>query len=525
MFGKRELGFEDYVGMLRRRMWWIIVPLLIGPVVGFGVTYLLPNTYTSQTLILIEGQKVPEKYVANVINDDLGERLATMQEQVMSRTRLQPIIERFGLYKNDIGKVPMEDLVERMRKNISVTGIKAEFQSTHAGARGLPGFYISFNADNPRIAQQVCAEITSMFMSENLKSREQSAEGTTAFLSKQLDDAKRKLDDLDSKLAEWKSKNLGRLPGQEQNNMTMLMTMNTQLDTVTQALNRAQQDKTYAETMLSQQLQAMQSVRDSGGEPITLQQQLSAAQANLNLMETRYTADHPDVVKARQEVNELKKKLDAADEPAAPTDKPRKSHGMEPQNIVQLRNTVHALDQEIASRKQQQERLQQKISEYQGKIAQAPLVEEEGKSVFRDYQTALQNYNDLLAKKTHAEMATDMERRQQGENFRVMDPANLPEKPSFPDPILFTAGGAMAGLGLGVFLAFVLETRDKALRSEHDIQFYLELPTLAMVPIVGEVLDHQQKRRWWQRWKRQPKAGMKPAAAAAKIEVRQGAGA
>jgi len=520
MFGHRELSIEDYLGLLRRRLWWIIIPVVIGPLIGLGVSYILPNEYTSRTLVLVEQQKVPEKYVNTVVNDDLGERLATMQEQIMSRTRLQPIIERFGLYRRDINKVPMEDLVDRMRKNIAVSAVKAEFQSTRAGGgRGLPGFYIAFTADNPRLAQQVCAEITSMFMSENLKSREQSAQGTTEFLAKQLEEAKRKLDDLDSKLAAWKSKNLGRLPSEQQNNMAVLMALNTQLDSATQALNRAQQDRTYAETMLSQQLGAWEETGEAAGGPQTLQQQLAMAQANLNMLEARYTPNHPDVIKARQTVEELKKKLDASDATPRPEPKNRRAGRLEPKNITQLRTTIHALDQEIAGRKAQQQRLTQQISQYQGRVASAPMVEEEGKSLMRDYQTAYAFYNDLLAKKTQSEMATDMERRQQGENFRVMDPANLPEKPSFPDRVLFTAGGAAAGLGLGFGLAFLMELRDKSLRSEGDIEFYLQLPTLAQVPVVGLAGPmNGDKRHWWQRKKKNTEAG----AAEKPAEVEQG---
>lgn len=523
MFGHREMGLEDYLGLLRRRVWWIVLPLILGPILALGITFILPNRYTSRTLVLIEGQKVPEKYVTNVVNDDLAERLATMQEQILSRTRLQPIIERFGLYKDDINKVPMEDLVDRMRKNVEVNPVKAEFQSTRPGAQGLPGFFISFTADNPRLAQQVCAEITSMFMSENLKAREQSAQGTTEFLAKQLEDAKRKLDDLDSKLAAWKAKNLGRLPGQEQNNMTMLMTLNTQLDATTQALNRAQQDRTYAETLLAQQLAAWNSGAGSdmvGGGAMTLPQQLAAARANLNMLEARYTPNHPDVIKAKQTVDELQKKLDAEETTTPKTDaKPKKAMRIEPQNITQMRTTLHALDQEIAQRKAQQQRFQQQISEYQGKVASAPMIEEEGKALTRDYQTALTFYNDLLAKKTQSEMATDMERRQQGENFRVMDPANLPEKPSFPDRVMFTVGGGIAGMGLGLGLALLMELRDKSLRSEQDIEFYLELPTLAQVPTVGDHIPvNGDRRHWWQRKKKQPEVAA-GAAVGAKSDV------
>src|SRR4051794_14436233 len=206
MIGKQEMNLQDILGMLRRRMWWILVPAVVFPIVAYLISGTLPYRYTSSTLVLVEQQKVPDSFVKSSVTEQLNTRLATMQEQILSRTRLQPILERFGLFKEDVGKVPMEDLVDRLRKNIQVNPIQASI--------GL-GFTISFTADNPRLAQQVCAEITSMFIEENLKSREQISQGTTDFLSNQLDDAKRKLDEMDARLAEFKQKYMGQLPGQE----------------------------------------------------------------------------------------------------------------------------------------------------------------------------------------------------------------------------------------------------------------------------------------------------------------------
>ncbi len=482
---------QDYMAMLRRRIWWIAIPLVLGPIIGLSIAWILPAEYTSRTLILVEGQKVPENYVKSTLNDDILQRLATMQEQILSRTRLQPIIERFGLYKEDQGKLPMEELLERMRKNISVSAVQATFSSNK---ENLPGFYISFTADNPRVAQQVCAELTSMFITENLKSREQSAQGTTEFLAKQLDEAKRRLDELDKLLAEFKGKHLGALPGQEQTNMNLLMGMNTQLDAVTQALSRLQQDKLLAENVLTQQLQAWEA-GDGAANPQTLEQQLSAAQAQLAALETRYTDKHPDVLKAREAVASLRKKIEAAGSEAAVVDG-KKRQGVEPESVQKLRIGLHSMTLAIKEKQAQQARLQDQIRLYQARVAASPMVEEQAKQLTRDYEIAHKFYNDLLAKKTLSEMATDMERRQQGENFRVMDPASLPEKPSFPDRTLFGVAGAVAGLALGFGLAMLVELRDKALRSEEDIEFYLELPTLAAMPTVG---TNGNKRRFWQR--------------------------
>jgi polysaccharide chain length determinant protein (PEP-CTERM system associated) len=483
MLGHRELTFEDYLAMLRRRLWVIVIPTVIGPLVAYGISLGLAERYMSQTLVLVEQQKVPESYVRSVVTDELGQRLGTMQEQILSRTRLQPIIERFNLFKDDVGKVPMEDLVDRLRKAIQVIPVRSVV-STRAGE--LPGFYISFTASDPKIAQQVCREITSMFMEENLKAREQRAEGTTQFLQKQVENAKAKLDEQDKKLAAFKQRYIGQLPGQEQTNLNILMGLNTQLEAVTTTLGRAQQDKTYIEAQLAQQVAAWEASQ-RGANPETLEQQLTKAQNDLTALEARYTADHPDVIQARNDVAQLKNRIEQmkADTKDKPADKTEVTSLTEPPQIQQLRTHVHVIEQVIREKTREQERLQQDIKTYQARVQLSPVVEQQYKEITRDYDTALAFYNDLLAKKTQSEMATDLERRQQGEQFKIVDPANLPEKPSYPNRLLFAGCGLVGGLGLGFGIAFLLEMRDKALRNERDIEFYLGVPTLALMPTIG----------------------------------------
>ena len=499
MLGNRELTIDDYLAIARRRRWAILIPALLGPLVAFLISLVLPARYTSHTLVLVEQQKVPESYVRSVVSDELNQRLATMQEQILSRTRLQPIVEKFGLYKEDVGRVSMEDLVAQLRKSITVTAVR-----TMTGSRtentGLPGFIISFSADNPRLAQQICAEITSMFMEENLRLREQQAEGTTDFLSKQLDEAKRKLDEQDTRLAAFKERYIGQLPGQEQTNLNILMGLNTQLDAVTQLLTRTQQDKSYMESLLAQQVAAWQASQEANN-PETLEKQLANLQSQLITLEARYTPDHPDVAKAKNDIALLKKKIGEAatatkDKPATGTQVTKLG---EPPQIQQLRNQIHVAEQTIREKTQDQERFQKQIKTYQARVQLSPVVEQQYKEITRDYQTALDFHNNLLTKKAESEMARDLERRQQGEQFRVMDPANLPERPSFPDRPLFAACGLGAGLALGLGLAVLFEMRDKSLRNERDVEFYLRLPTLALVPSVEA---GNGKRHFWQRAKK-----------------------
>lgn len=480
MLGHRQLELDDYFAILRRRVWWIVVPAVVVPILTYLVSLKLPNRYRSQTVVLIVQQKVPDNYVKSVIGEDLNARLATMQEQILSRSRLQPIIERFRLYQQPV--MTMEDRLDQMRKSITVAPIRSEYLSRSGG---MPGFSISFSGDNPRIAQQVCSEITSMFMAENLRAREQAAQGTTDFLKDQLDDAKRNLDEQDRKLAAFKQQHIGQLPGQEQTNLSMLNTLNNQLDAVNQSLARAQQDRTYAESMLNQQLATLQASRSSS-DPNDLRQQLSTLQAKLTDLQVRYTDDHPDVIKTKAAITEVRRKLDETDALAAnASEKSSKSMASEPTAIQQLRLNIHNVQQNIRELTARQDELQKQIRTYQARVQLSPVVEEQFKAVTRDYETAQKFYDDLLAKKTQSEMATDLERRQQGEQFSILDPANLPEEPSFPNRPLFALGGLGGGFALGLVFAFVLELRDKSLRSERDIEFYLEAPTLAMIPVVG----------------------------------------
>jgi polysaccharide chain length determinant protein (PEP-CTERM system associated) len=498
MLGHRDLTVDDYISILRRRKWLIIVPALLGPIIAYGVSLKLASRYTSQTLVLVEQQKVPGTYVEPVVTEDLNARLATMQEQILSRTRLQPTIERFQLYRQDWGKKTMEELLEQMRDDISVAPVRSAIGGRQSG---IPGFFISFTASDPRIAQQVCAEITSMFIEENLRQREQSAQGTTDFLQTQLEDAKRRLDEQDSKLAQFKRRYIGALPDETQTNLNLLSSLNTQLSAVTQSLNRAQQDKTYTESLLAQQLAARTNLLSTyDPQPEKVGQQIATMETQLAALQSRYTSDHPDVIKLKGEIEQLKKKasqMGTAEKENTGED--LAAQMPEPPQILQLRSQVHAYEQAVKNLTADQDRLREQIRLYQSRIQLSPIVEQEYKEITRDYQTALDFYNDLLKKRNQSEMATDLERRQQGEQFRVMDPANLPEKPSFPNRPLFALGGLGGGLMLGLLFAVLVEMRDKSLRSELDVEFYLEAPALAVIPSVA---GSANGRRLWRFWKR-----------------------
>jgi polysaccharide chain length determinant protein (PEP-CTERM system associated) len=477
MLGHRPLVIEDYFAILKRRGWMVVIPAVLIPIIAVAITYRLTPIYTSQTLVLVEPQTVPDTYVKPIIAEDLDSRLASMKEQILSRSRLEPIIDRFNLGTPGMN---MDDKVAATRKDIGITPIHSEI----AGAGGLPGFFISFTTSDPHTAQLVCREITSLFVSENLEAREQSAEGTTQFLKGQLDQAKANLDSQDQKLAEFQKQYMGTLPEQQQPNMEMLNSLNTQLDASTQSLTRMENDKSLEEALLAQESRQTQVVPGQKSTPQGDQIELQKLEAQESDLRTRYTADYPDVIAVQREISDLKKEM-AATPPATSAATPAAPHYDSP-GTMQLRAQITALGQAITQKRQQQGELQGQIRTYQDRIQSTPLVEAKMKDLTRDHDQAQEFYNSLLGKMNNSQMATDLERRQEGENFKIMDDANLPDAPTFPNRSMFAIGGLVLGLGFGVLLIAFLEFKDKSLRTERDVWTVTKLPTLATIALIHE---------------------------------------
>jgi protein tyrosine kinase modulator len=492
--------------MARRRMKMILIPALLAPLAGFAVSYLFSSKYTSQSLVLVEGQKVPEGIVQPVVTTDLTERIVTLQQQVLSQSRLQPMLERAGLVKPGQN---VDDAIEAVRNNMTVEPVVTDLSEIGAPKKKpgpqsspVPGFYIKYTAGNPREAQQLCNDLTSLMLGENLKSREDVARGTTDFLSKQVEDTKRNLDELDSKLAAFKKQYMGQLPGDEDNNLKILMGMNSQLDANTQTLSRAQQDKAYTESLLAQQISAWKSAQGSSN-PQTLQQQMAQLQAQLIDLQARYTPDHPDVIKIQADIREVKKKLDEINNPSSEPENrtPDKESGSDPPEIRQLRLQVHQYEDLIAQASRDQKKLQQEISVYEGRVALSPAIEEQYKQLARDYDNTQKVYQDLLADQSKSDIALKMEQQQEGEQMRLLSSASVPASPSFPNRIFFAGGGLGAGLVLGASLALWLEFLDKSIRTQADAEAALELPMLVAMPWVVEMgqANGRGKGRFWKR--------------------------
>jgi polysaccharide chain length determinant protein (PEP-CTERM system associated) len=492
MLGHRQLTTEDYLDILKRRLWVIAIPVMLLPLLALSVTYLIAPEYMSQTLVIIDQQKVPGEYVTPVVSSDVDSRLASMKEEMLSRSRIQPIIERYSLFSNR--HATLDERIDMVRKGINIKPIRSEIART----AGLPGFFISFTANDARTAQLVCGEITSLFLSANLKSREDSAVGTTDFLKNQLADAKRNLDQQDAKLAAFQRQYIGRLPGETSPNVNMLTSLNTQLEAANQALQRLEQDKSYGESMLAQQVQLASNATTTAAtqvvSPKTQETELQTLLEQESELTNHYTDDYPDVIAVRRKIAALRKKMaePAPAEAAAPA-APATTKRPEPQVILTMRAQLKALEVGIQSKRAEQSQLQSNIRMYQDRIQSSPLVEEQYKELTRDYDSAEKFYNDLLTKMNHSKMATDLERAQQGEQFRIMDEPNLPDGPTFPKRWIFFLGGLAAGLAVGLGIVALLEYRNTALRTERDVWAFTRLPTLAVIGVAGLLVEEKTK--------------------------------
>jgi polysaccharide chain length determinant protein (PEP-CTERM system associated) len=501
----RELSMDDYLAMLRRRAKVILIPALLAPLAGFLVSYAFPAKYTSQSLVLVEAPKIPDVVVQQVFTEDLTQHITTIQQRVLSPARLRPMVERLGLARPGQN---VEDMVNNIQLNMQIQPVVTDLSQIGVGGKKkpggspVPGFYVNYTASTAREAQQICTDLTSMLLEEDLKSRQDASQGTTDFLTKQVADAKQSLDDLDKRLAAFKNQHMGQLPGDEDSNMKILGGLNSQLDANTQNLNRATQDKSYTESLLAQQLSTWKTSQ-SANNPQTLQNQLSQLQAQLIDQQARYTDDHPDVIKTQADIAQVKKKLaEINDASTTGSDVANdKGSGTEPPEIRQLRLQIHQYQDLIAQATRDQKRLQQEISVYQNRVAASPSIEEEYKELARDYDNAQKVYQDDLAKQSTSKMATQAQQQQQGEQMALLDPATLPDSPSFPNRLLFAGGGLGAGLALGVGLALWMEMRDKSIRTQADAEAALDLPMLVAVPWVVETVpaNSNSKGHFWNR--------------------------
>ncbi len=508
----KTASLDDYWAIVRRRRWWILLPLSVCWLVAWVVSWLLPATFQSDALILVEQQKVPEQYVVPNVSVSLQERLQSMTQQILSRTRLQATIDRFHLYAGDGGfmsKMKSADPVDQMRRDIQI-----ELVSAPGRPAELTAFKIRYSAGSPELAQQVNSELTTLFIDENLKSQQQLSESTTAFLDGRVADARTKLAEQEAKVRAFKATHFGTLPSQLGSNVQIMSGLQAQLQATQHAVESAEQQKLYLQSLL-QQYQSVQDSLVSGDSTVTAPEALEAELKTLRVQladaQSKYTDSYPDVVALKDMIaktEQLKKQIEdeivakqqeVADSAAdASESRPASMRNGTLNPMMQIQSQLKANQFETENLKQQERKIQSELSEYQVRLNGTPQTEQELADISRGYEESQLNYNSLLQKQNQSQLATSLEQRQQGQQFRIIDPPSLPYKPSAPNRALVSLGGLRLGLAVGAALAALLELTDARVRHEKDLQGLIPARVLVGIPRLNTPEeDARLVRRLW----------------------------
>ena len=474
-----------YLEILIRRRWAVIVPAVVISGLTVPIVFSIPATYQSTTLILVEAQKVPETLVRTTVTTPIEDRLQAISQQILSRTRLQRVIEKFNLYQSNdptsegwIAKWWMRlrsdrppesssapvtlDHVERLRRNIDIQVPRGR----------NPGSIISiaFVGDDPRTVMDVTNELASLFIEENLRVREAQAEGTTEFLENELQQMKVQLEAHEEALRSFKERSMGELPEQLDTNLRTLDRLQIERQMLENSLKNA--EDRYAD--LNRQLTS--DTLGGGDSPATVAGRLQALRIRLAYLRTEYTEEYPDIVLLKKEIAAVETELAAQATTSTPPAMP--GGGAVNARLAEQRREIQTI-------RQRQQVVVAQINDYEKRVERTPHREQELAMVLRDYENVQRGYQALLGKRQEAKIAESLERRQKAEIFRILDPANFPERPYQPNRVFLIMLGMAGGLAAGIGLAVFREQLDASIKTEADlVEASTGIPVLAVVPFV-----------------------------------------
>ncbi|MFH1154521.1 MAG: GNVR domain-containing protein [Pseudomonadota bacterium] len=495
--GQLELNPDQIMEILFRRRWLAILPCCLSLTVGLFLTFIQPRFYQATTSILVEAQSVPVGFVKSIVSSGINERIDTISQQIMSQSNLEKIIQQFGLFSGEKARTMyLEDKIKSLRQRIKVDLTRAR--------GGTDAFAISFTGEDPQQVMQIANTLAAFFMDENLKVREAQAIGTSEFLDSELEKTRRKLEDTEQRLSSYRTKYMGGLPDELESNLRTLDRLQTQLT------DKQTELRTIKNTISTIEAQTLEnraaSDKADGVQPFlpgspeeqtglsTTQEKLIKAERYLEFLLMKYTESHPDVIKMQKNIVKLKQVMEqeAAQASTQPHSQdqtgsqdmvpPTVSHAgktpvtrQQALQLKQLRYEVTIVEQDI-------QKLKKEMEVYEQRVEDTPKREQDLLSLNRDYGNIRDTYNSLLSRKLEAELALNMEKKQKGEQFRILDSARLPEKPITPNVIKLMIFSLATGLGLSGTAIFLLEFFNDAIRLDEDIEKALGLPILAAIP-------------------------------------------
>ena len=503
---EKSFDVHDYIEIFLRRVWYIVIPFIVVLAAATLYAFHLPKMYQATTLILVTPQKVPEAFVRSTATSRIEDRLQSIGQEIMSRTRLEQVIQEFKLYSEEAKSLSLEEIVESMRKNIQVE------------IRGKEGYFtISYIGKDPKTVTMVTNKLASLFIEENLKLREQQAQGTSEFLSIELNATRTKLEEQEGAITRFKKKFMAELPEQREANLKILEQLQLQYQKISDNLKAAQDRKLIIQRQLSN-MKTQLALGPLAESPIiedrtagTLEPELSLlppsrqktqggyeAQLNqwrnlLSELESKYTGRHPDIVRAQKQIADLEKRIEkmkaqeaAENGSGSETSKKKKGEGKTETEsdpfYKEMESQLIATELEIKRLNGEDSKIKAKIAEFQTRVENTPARELDMTNLTRDYQNAKETYQSLLKKSQEAQQAENLERRQKGEQFKVIDPARIPEKPMQGKVLKILLFGLLLGMGSGFGMAFIREQMDRSFRDAGDLEATMEFKVLANIP-------------------------------------------
>jgi polysaccharide biosynthesis transport protein len=491
------LDLQRYLNTAKRRHLQFLVPAFLGWLVVWGSSWFLQARYKSGTTILVEAPTISRDYVTPNINDDLQERLQSIKQQVLSRTRLLAIIDRFHLYSGGRRQLTPDDKVAMMSKDIDIE----LYQDPHN--ERITSFSISYSASSPFVAQAVATNLADLFINANTNVTQQESENTTDFLKKQLELARTKLQEQEAKVKAFEATHEGSLPEQDASNLQVVSSASAELQSANAALATARGQREFIQLEINEAQHG--AVHSPDGKPTGLaglDLQLEQLNSKLDELLSTHTEQYPDVIQVRQQIaatqkarekmaEEISKRaaggkgddLHASDDPALSS------------SLLQLQGQLRSNQMEITNREREVSDLKAKIAKYEALEGAEPSVEQQLADLKRGYDESQKDFDDLQKKVQDSERATYLQKTQQGEQFKVLDPAPLPAKPDFPNRLKFCGMGLAAGIGLGLVLVVGLEFLDDRMHSDGEIKALLPVAVLSEIPEVLSTADVQQSKR------------------------------
>jgi polysaccharide chain length determinant protein (PEP-CTERM system associated) len=480
MNGIADFDISQILSGFYRRKTLIVCVTVVVFLLGVYLAAILPKVYQSSSLILVSPQRIPTSFVSSTITMDLGERMQSIIQEILSRTQLEKIVKEFNLYPGGV----MEDRVEVLRKAIGL------------GFRRNNVFSLSFQSGNPETAKQVASRIASLFIEQNLQVREQQAMGTKNFINAEADRLRKELEEQELVVSQYRATNRFELPDQLDSNLRTLEQLRRELEGSNQRVAALQERKGVLQKqvvesdILGSDLLGGQLIGSTEGAPQNIQVQMRKRE--LDALLKRYSAKHPDVVRVKKEIEYLEAEL-PDNGPAKPATAPMSS-SVNPLKQV-LQTQISDIDSEIQAMNGQRNQLRTQIGALQGRVDAAPMRGIELSKISRNYDITLRKYQDLLAKSLESELSENMEKKQKGEQFQILDPANFPLRPIRPNRPMVVLMGLLLGLGAGFGLAFLWDNLDTSFKRSDDVNAFVKVPLLATIPALTTRSSVLEERR------------------------------